>query len=48
VVNVQLHPAGYALGLAVLQLSHAEAANLQLTDGTAVECLPLPYTVVTQ
>jgi folate-binding protein YgfZ len=48
VVNVQLHPAGYALGLAVLQLSHAEATNLKLSDGTAVECLPLPYTVVTQ
>ena len=48
VVNVQLHPAGYALGLAVLQLSHAEATNLKLSDGTAVACLPLPYTVVTQ
>lgn len=48
VVNVQLHPAGYALGLAVLQLSHAEAMNLKLSDGTAVACLPLPYAVVTQ
>lgn len=48
VVNVQLHPAGYALGLAVLQLSHAEAGNLKLTDGSAVSCLPVPYTVVTQ
>lgn len=47
VVNVQLHPAGYALGLAVLQLSHAAATNLQLSNGSKVECLPLPYTVVT-
>lgn len=47
-VNVQLHPAGYAVGLAVLQLSHAETKNLQLANGVAVECLALPYEVVTQ